>query len=131
MEEFLLERDAQTIRQGVDDPEPDIVTSTRVALARIPEAEYHESQELLLFFLGLLGLLGTLDGFLKDQTLSPDGWLAKLKPFEHAKTVSKLSTRLAELDAQIAEIAKQAPKQDILDDTAMGAAEGGGAGDEA
>ena len=53
------------------------------------------------------------------------------KPFEHAKTVSKLSTRLAELDAQIAEIAKQAPKQDILDDTAMGAAEGGGAGDEA
>jgi len=31
---------------------------------------------------------GTLDGFLKDQTLSLDGWLAKLKPFEHAKIVT-------------------------------------------
>jgi zinc/manganese transport system substrate-binding protein len=31
---------------------------------------------------------GTLDGSLKDQTLSPDGWLAKLKPFEHAKIVT-------------------------------------------
>jgi ABC-type Zn uptake system ZnuABC Zn-binding protein ZnuA len=31
---------------------------------------------------------GTLDSFLKDQTLSSDGWLAKLKPFEHAKIVT-------------------------------------------
>jgi ABC-type Zn uptake system ZnuABC Zn-binding protein ZnuA len=31
---------------------------------------------------------GTLDAFLKDQTLSLDGWLAKLKPFERAKIVT-------------------------------------------
>jgi zinc/manganese transport system substrate-binding protein len=31
---------------------------------------------------------GTLDSFLKDQSLSLDGWLAKLKPFEHAKIVT-------------------------------------------
>jgi zinc/manganese transport system substrate-binding protein len=31
---------------------------------------------------------GTLDGFLRDQTLALDGWLAKLKPFEHAKIVT-------------------------------------------
>lgn len=31
---------------------------------------------------------GTLDGFLKDQSLSLDGWLAKLKPLERAKIVT-------------------------------------------
>jgi ABC-type Zn uptake system ZnuABC Zn-binding protein ZnuA len=31
---------------------------------------------------------GTLDGYLKDHTLSLDGWLAKLKPFEHVKIVT-------------------------------------------
>jgi ABC-type Zn uptake system ZnuABC Zn-binding protein ZnuA len=31
---------------------------------------------------------GTLDSFLKDQTLSLDGWLAKLKAFERAKIVT-------------------------------------------
>jgi zinc/manganese transport system substrate-binding protein len=31
---------------------------------------------------------GTLEGFLKDPSLSPDGWLARLKPFEHAKIVT-------------------------------------------
>jgi zinc/manganese transport system substrate-binding protein len=31
---------------------------------------------------------GTLDRFLRDQALSPDGWLARLKPFEHARIVT-------------------------------------------
>jgi zinc/manganese transport system substrate-binding protein len=31
---------------------------------------------------------GTLGAFLKDQNLSADGWLAKLKPFENAKIVT-------------------------------------------
>ena len=44
------------------------------------------------------------------------------KPFEHIETVANLSARLADLDAQIALIAKQAPQQAIVDDTA--AAEG-------
>jgi zinc/manganese transport system substrate-binding protein len=31
---------------------------------------------------------GSLDTYLKDHSLSPDGWLAKLKPYEHAKIVT-------------------------------------------
>jgi len=31
---------------------------------------------------------GTLDSYLKDHTLSLDGWLAKLRPFEHTKIVT-------------------------------------------
>lgn len=31
---------------------------------------------------------GTLDGYLKDQALPPDGWFARLKPFEHTKLVT-------------------------------------------
>jgi ABC-type Zn uptake system ZnuABC Zn-binding protein ZnuA len=31
---------------------------------------------------------GTLDSFLKSQTLALDGWLAKLQPFAHAKIVT-------------------------------------------
>jgi ABC-type Zn uptake system ZnuABC Zn-binding protein ZnuA len=33
-------------------------------------------------------LNGQLDNFLREKTLSLDGWLAKLKPFEHSKIVT-------------------------------------------
>ena len=62
MEEFLLELDAQAGSQGVHDHEPDVVTGARVAVARVPEPDDHEGQELLLFFLGLFRLLGALHG---------------------------------------------------------------------